>query len=96
MIWFPAFCFFVLGLGCLLMRKQMFGLLVGIEMLFNAAHLQLAFGQLSTNNPNGELMVLFGLLVTAVEAAVALCLMIYFFSGLKSLQWDRAEELHES
>ena len=75
-----AAALFCLGLLCLLTRRSAIGLLMGIELMVNAANLNLvAFSHHMGNAIDGQIFALFGIVLAAIEAAVALAIVFKLF-----------------
>ena len=85
---------FSLGLICVLIRKNAVNVLMGIELILNAANLNLvAFSRFSAANLNGQLFAIFVIVIAAAEAAVALAIVLSMYRLLKSVNLDRADIL---
>ena len=69
---------FATGVLAVTLRRNAIGLLIGIELMLNAAALQFAaHGRFSANaaDPQGQTAAVFVIVVAAAEAAVALALL---------------------
>lgn len=85
---------FSLGLICVLIRKNAVNVLMGVELILNAANLNLvAFSRFSAANLNGQLFAIFVIVIAAAEAAVALAIVLSMYRLLKSVNLDRADIL---
>ncbi len=89
---------FVIGLSCLMMKRDMVRLLIGVEILFNAANL--AFIALSTQSagfvdPFAHSMVMMAIVLdgTVIAVGLAMVLNVYKHYGtldirkLRRLKW---------
>lgn len=79
---------FCLGLALVLMRRDMIRMLAGIELMLNAANVQLVYGAQTTGDADGSAMVLFILLVAVCEAAVGLAIFLRAYRYFASSQTD--------
>jgi NADH:ubiquinone oxidoreductase subunit K len=71
---------FVLGVLGVLWRKNSIGILLGIELILNAAGLNFViFSKYRTATLDGQLVALFIILIAAAEAAVALAIILRFY-----------------
>jgi len=88
---------FAVGLCGALTRRNAIIVLIGIEIMFNAANLNLiAFWKYSPNAAaalSGQMFVLFTIAIAAAEAAVGLALVIAIFRHYKSVDVTEVKEL---
>ena len=87
---------FALGLGAVLTRRHAILVLMGIELMLNAANLNfIAFWRFGPHpeQMRGLLFVLFALAVAAAEAAVGLALILAVYRHYRTVQVDRLESL---
>jgi len=71
---------FVLGIIGILSRKNAIGILLGIELVLNAAGINfVAFSKYRTAMVEGQVVTLFIILIAAAEAAVALAIILRFY-----------------
>jgi NADH:ubiquinone oxidoreductase subunit K len=85
---------FSLGMICVLIRKNAVNVLMGIELILNAANLNLvAFSRFSAANLDGQIFAIFVIMIAAAEAAVALAIVLSMYRLLKSVNLDRAGTL---
>ena len=91
--------FFALGLVAMLSRKNIIGIFMGVELVLNAAALNfVAFESLKKNSmndtwPHGHMFAMFIIILAAIEAAVALAIVLRLFASIKTIDPDRAAEL---
>jgi NADH-quinone oxidoreductase subunit K len=79
----------LLGLGLLtiLTRRNAVAILMGVELVLNAAILNLvAFGRFVTGEIDGQVFALFGIVLAAAEAAVALAIVLQLFRVFRSVE----------
>jgi NADH:ubiquinone oxidoreductase subunit K len=87
---------FVIGLATALVRRNAIMVLIGIELMLNAANLNfIAFWRYGTNPdpPAGMMIVLFSIAVAAAEAAVGLALVIAIYRHYHITEVDQLEAL---
>ena len=80
---------FCIGLAGALTRRNAILVLVSIEIMMNAASLNLmAFWRYGFIDLSGQLFVLFAVVIAGAESAVGLALIIAIFRHLRSVQAD--------
>lgn len=87
---------FCIGLAGALARRNAILVLVGIELMLNAANLNfIAFWRYNPDPQaaNGIMLVLFSIAVAAAEAAVGLALIIAIYRHYKTLNVDKMDSL---
>ena len=85
---------FCLGIIGIITRKNAVLVLMGVELMLNAANLNLvAFSRFSTSNINGQIFAIFVIVVAAAEAAVALAIVLSMYRIIRSVNLDRADTL---
>jgi NADH-quinone oxidoreductase subunit K len=87
---------FLLGLVGLLVRRNMIYMLMSIEIMFNSAGLVFIIAGTHWKQPDGQVMFIFILAVTAVEVAIALALILQIYHHYKTLDADAVNKLKES
>lgn len=83
---------FGIGLYVALAKRNFVGVLMGIELMFNAANLTLiAFSRfVESDNPiNGHAFVVFVVTVAAAEAAVALAIAVLLYRVRETVDVDK-------
>ena len=68
---------FFLGLVCAVTRRNLIMILIGVEIMLNAAGIAFVGAALRWRSLDGQAFVLFLLAVAAAEAAVGLALIVY-------------------
>jgi NADH-quinone oxidoreductase subunit K len=87
---------FGLGLVCVLTRRNAIGLLMGIELMLNAATLNLvAFGRFHRNDVSAQVFSLFVIVLAAAEAAVAMAVVLAVNRSMKTVQVSDTVHLKE-
>lgn len=85
---------FSLGLICVMTSKNLVKILMGVELILNAAGLNfIAFTRFSTGNLDGQIAALFIIVVAASEAAVALAIILNFYRQRRAIDVDLADTL---
>ncbi len=85
---------FALGLYCLVTRRNAVAILMGVELVLNAALLNLvAFSRYVHGQPDGQIFALFGIVLAAAEAVVALALVLQFYRAFRSVDTTESPEL---
>ena len=86
---------FVLGLYCVLTRRNAIGILMGVELVLNGATVN--FVAFAYHNPafeiEGQIFALFVIVMAAAEAAIALAIVLNFYNNHATVDVDTAEEL---
>ena len=70
---------FALGVFCAVVRRNLIMIVLGIEIMLNAAAIVFAGAALRWNNLEGQTFVLFILAVAATEVSVGLAIIVYAF-----------------
>ena len=85
---------FILGIAVMIARKNIIAILLGIELILNAAALNFAaYTKFVNNNLDGQIMSIFIIVIAAAEAAVGLGIVIRFFQLRESIHIDDASSL---
>ena len=86
---------FCMGVLCLLSRRNAIGLLMGVELIINAANINfVAFSHFLGNAPGGQIFALFGIVLAAIGVTVALAIVLALYRTFqKSIDVDSASEL---
>jgi NADH-quinone oxidoreductase subunit K len=86
---------FLLGLIGLLVRRNMIFMLMSIEVMFNSAGLVFIIAGTHWKQPDGQVMFIFILAVTAVEVAIGLALLLQIYHHYKTLDADSINKLKD-
>jgi NADH-quinone oxidoreductase subunit K len=85
---------FGFGLLAVVTRRNAVAVLMGIELILNAANLNLvAFGRYVAGGISGQVFGLFVIVLAAAEAAVALAIALNFYNNHTTVDVDKAEDL---
>jgi len=83
-----------LGIIGVMSRKNAIGILLGIELILNAAGINfVAFSKYRTASIDGQVITLFIILIAAAEAAVALAIILRFYRLKQTIDSDEANLL---
>jgi len=85
---------FAVGITVMIARKNIVAILLGIELILNAAALNfVAYSKFVTQNLDGHVFSLFIIVIAAAEAAVGLAIVIRFFQLKETIHIDEATQL---
>ena len=85
-----------LGLYGVVTRRNGVAVLMGVELILNAANVNfLAFARFGGNNMAGHVYALFVIVLAAAEAAVALAIIINIFNNFNTINIDDVSELKQ-
>ena len=87
---------FFLGLIGLLVRRNMIFMLMSIEIMFNSAGLAFIVAGTHWKQPDGQVMFIFILAVTAVEVSIGLALILQVYHHYKTLDADAVNKLTDN
>ena len=87
---------FALGIICILVRRNVLYVLMGIEMILNSANINfVAFNRFGENGLDGRMFAIFTIILAAAEAAVALAIVLNVFHLFNSIKPSEADLLRE-
>jgi NADH-quinone oxidoreductase subunit K len=87
---------FALGLYGIVTRKNAILLLMGIELVLNAANINLiAFSRYSTLRLDGQVAAIFVIILAACEAAIALAIVLNIYHRFHTVNVDEVSNLKE-
>lgn len=84
---------FTVGLVGLLVRRNVFFMLLSIEVMLNSAGLAFIVAGARWGQPDGQVMFLFILSMAAAEVSIGLALILRLYQQFKTLDVDSASEL---
>jgi NADH:ubiquinone oxidoreductase subunit K len=90
---------FVCGLLTILTKRNAIGILMGVELILNAANVNLvAFNRFSHGGGgamklDGQVFAIFIIVLAAAEAAVALAIFLNFYNNFNTIDVERAQNL---
>ena len=89
-------CIFCIGLYTVLAKRNAIMILVGIELMINAAILNLvAFGRYDKINYSGQVFALFAIVLAAASVAVALAIILNVYRHYKTINPDHITDLRD-
>lgn len=87
---------FGLGLFAVVTRKNAIMILMGIELILNAANINfIAFSKYSTLGIDGQVISIFVIILAAAEAAIALAIILNIYNNFKTVNADEVDSLKE-
>jgi len=91
---------FACGVVTILTKRNAIGMLIGVELVLNAANVNLVaynfFGHGGTPDAprlDGQIFAIFVIVIAAAEAAVALAIFLNFYNNFASINVDDASDL---
>ena len=85
---------FLLGLYCVLTRRNAIGILLGVELVLNSANINyLAFSRYSSGGYDGQVFALFVIMLAAAEAAIGLAIVLGIYQTFQTIDVEAAETL---
>jgi NADH-quinone oxidoreductase subunit K len=85
---------FALGFYCLVTRRNAVAMLMGIELILNAAMLNfVAFSRFNSGGVDGQVFAIFGIVLAAAEAVVALAIVLQLFRAFNSVDTKKLNKL---
>ena len=84
---------FCLGMFGLLTRRNAVGVLMSIELMFNAVNINfVAFSRFITpDSPTGQIFAIFVITIAAAEAAVGLAIVMLLYRNFKDIEVDKID-----
>ncbi len=87
---------FCLGIFGIVTRKNAVMVLMGIELILNAANINfVAFSRYGNFGYNGQLMALFVIVLAAAEAAIALAIVLNIYKTFATVNVDEIDRMKE-
>jgi NADH-quinone oxidoreductase subunit K len=87
---------FAFGVLAVVTRRNAVAMLMGIELILNAANLNLvAFGRYVAGGITGQVFALFVIVLAAAEAAVGLAIILAIYQMVRSIDTAQASRLKE-
>jgi NADH-quinone oxidoreductase subunit K len=85
---------FGFGLLTVMTRKNAVGILLGVELILNAAALNfIAFQYFVVGDVGGQIFTVFIIVLAASEAAIALAIVLTVYRNIRSIMSDRMTTL---
>ncbi len=87
---------FGFGLFCVITRRHAVGILLGVELILNAAALNfVAFEHFISGGISGQVFTVFIITLAASEAAIALAIVLQVFRTHRTIMADQIAEMKE-
>ena len=87
---------FAIGIAVIIARRNVLYVLMGIEMILNAANINfVAFNRFNGDGLDGRMFAIFVIILAAAEAAVALAIVLNVFHLFQSVKPSEADLLRE-
>lgn len=87
---------FSLGVAVILTRRNAIAVLMGIELVLNAACLNfVAFSHFGKDGAHGQAIALFVIIIAAAEAAVALAIILNVYRVFDLITVDKLDKMRE-
>ncbi|BCA80918.1 NADH-quinone oxidoreductase subunit NuoK [Desulfuromonas sp. AOP6] len=83
-----AAALFLMGLACTLARRNLIMILIGIEIMLNAAGLAFIGAAAFWRQVDGQIFVIFLMAMTSAEVAISLAMVVYLRRQKTSLEAD--------
>ena len=85
---------FCCGIFVMTIKRNAVGILIGVELVLNAANINLvAFSRYQVGNIDGQMAALFVIVLAAAEAAVAIAIFVNYYNNLATIDVDRGDSL---
>jgi len=85
---------FILGLFCVLTRRNAIGILMGVELILNSANINyVAFARYSSGGYDGQIFAIFVIMLAAAEAAIGLAIVLGIYQTFHSIDVEATETL---
>ena len=85
---------FLLGLFCVLTRRNAIGILMGVELILNSANINyVAFARYSSGGYDGQIFAIFVIMLAAAEAAIGLAIVLGIYQTFQTIDVEATETL---
>lgn len=85
---------FCCGLYVMTIKRNAIGILIGAELVLNAAGLNfVAFARYKTGLIDGQIATLFVIVLAAAEAAIAIAIFVNYYRALATIDVDKGDQL---
>lgn len=85
---------FLLGLYCVLTRRNAIGILMGVELILNSANINyVAFARYSSNGYDGQVFSIFVIMLAAAEAAIGLAIVLGIYQTFQTIDVGATDTL---
>ena len=95
-ILFAIAILFSLGIYAILTRRNAIMVLMGIELVLNAANINfIAFSRYSTGTLDGQIIAIFVIILAAAEVAIALAIVLNIYQTFNTVNVDEINQLKD-
>jgi NADH-quinone oxidoreductase subunit K len=85
---------FLLGMYCVLTRRNAIGILMGVELILNSANINyLAFSRYGSGSYDGQVFAIFVIMLAAAEAAIGLAIVLGIYQMFHTIDVEATETL---
>ena len=84
---------FCCGLYSMTIKRKAVGILIGVELVLNAANINLVAFSRFSGRIDGQIAALFVIVLAAAEAAIAIAIFVNYYSNLATIDVDRGNRL---
>ncbi len=84
---------FLLGLVCVLVRRNLIMILIGVEIMLNAVGLTLVGASAFWQQLDGQIMVIFLMAMTSAEVSISLAMVVYLNRRKQSIDIRAFDEM---
>ena len=84
---------FCCGLYSMTIKRNAVGILIGVELVLNAANINLVAFSRFSGRIDGQIAALFVIVLAAAEAAIAIAIFVNYYSNLATIDVDRGNRL---
>jgi NADH:ubiquinone oxidoreductase subunit K len=85
---------FSLGIFCVLTRRNALGILLGIELILNAANINyIAFNRYSGVAYDGQVFAIFVIMLAAAEATIGLAIVLGIYRSFRTIDVEAIDRL---
>ncbi len=85
---------FSIGLLIVLFRRNAISILMGIELMLNAANINFVAFSRASGAAAGQVFALFVIIAAAAEAAVAIAIIVLLYQNLGTTDVEKADKLN--
>ncbi|AWS52027.1 MULTISPECIES: NADH-quinone oxidoreductase subunit NuoK [Providencia] len=84
---------FVMGLSCLVIRRNLLFMLIGLEIMINSTALAFVVAGSFWGQPDGQIMYILAIALAAAEASIGLALLLQLHRHRQNLNIDKVSEM---
>jgi NADH-quinone oxidoreductase subunit K len=85
---------FLLGMYCVLTRRNAIGILMGVELVLNSANINyIAFARYSSAAYDGQIFAVFVIMLAAAEAAIGLAIVLGIYQTFQTIDVEATDTL---